>query len=454
MSSTDTVDVPSYYANFSADRDSRVDYEHGLADGEMGRPHPSADDLNQYELLLVHQGIGDISQYRNQLNFEARSIEIRLADSRFTSQSHLEGKKVALGGDVDRSRQKLEIRVGPNSPAARKLDDDFRDSELRYTNLEEQLERQPRLFFHKNLFWGVTPYVLIVLLLALIEVPINKGVFGKIIGESVLSPELFSVSAAFLFGLFIIILAHFIGMLYLQCKYKSFIRWSVLIALSLFVVITLYLMALIRTDNDFIAAVGPNEQTQIKLADADDVEFQGTYELPEVKLFRDLDGLGWFFLALNVGMVIIGAGFSFKRHDEHPDFERYYRKMNAAMEAKKELDDTYSQEKNLIDAVQHRRLNEITAKIAKLGQEGEELKTRKEEISRRLANTTDKVVNVIVIRVMAYQQGNNHGRGNNPSPEYFGQKSSDLVNSKIRNAFKESDAGEGVRSCAGEGVRS
>ena len=166
-------------------------------------------------------------------------------------------------------------------------------------------------------------YYLMMLLLALAEVPVNRAAFELTFREE----PIFSLMLAAAVGLILIFLAHVIGLMLRQWPNRPTLGQIVsrVVAMALLIGIAgtgVYFMAKMR-------------QAFIRLTSAETDGFAerlqealrggGTQGTVSIMADLPLTTSDWTFIALNLLIFVFGVVASFLRHDPHPDYARAVR---------------------------------------------------------------------------------------------------------------------------------
>jgi len=394
------------YATYSGG-DRREDERTGAKHGRSSIPS-SEEERHPYREELVTRANRDLAAFNAALDdveSELAADEERLALERDDFYIH---RRDEVRDEYDSSIASAERLLGPNSAlhsGARKLSN---DAQLRFSRLESELGRPVRV----RLRWT---FPVIMLAVALLEVPVNRFAFEYFFGES----AVLSLALAVGLGFALAFVAHIVG----SClkfstafkRLKERIGYYVQAGLCLIIIGPLfYFLALIR--EKYVQFM---EQTSVGFGEM--LRQEGALEAASKLLDTEMTTAGWTLLLLNIVLFGIGVAASFIRHDPHPDYEGVARKSEKLQKKYEEIRIRYEakideltkerDEKLALLARQHERISNALGEIDKA----------REIIANYRERAGQQAVLYVRQRVQVYELANRQGRAGGAIPRVFGK---------------------------------
>ena len=246
-------------------------------------------------------------------------------------------------------------------------------------------------------------YLPIMILLALVEVPVNRLAFELFFQEQ---PAV-SLALAFVVGAVLVFFAHMVGTLVRRMETPSRVAQQVKrsCGIALFIGLTGVLMYLLAGMRQLYVRLLESEQGSSLSA-----MVQGLTEGGAVRTITNVAGeqlgtAGWTLLVLNVVIFVFGATAAFLRHDPHPDYEAAWRQQERARWRLTRLRSRYER----VAGAKSRAFDEQLASLDQLLRETEgkhdELVARERQVEPFLQETVARVANTVRNRSMAFLEG-------------------------------------------------
>ncbi|CUW38466.1 membrane protein of unknown function [Magnetospirillum sp. XM-1] len=449
MAAIDFSEGLSYYWSFAAPCDSHIDTVKGEEEGRNELPPTSQESLGSYELMIVHQAIQAISEYRARLSNRLSTVDGLHADLGERRNKQYDAERQRLSKQYDLDKDELERRIGPTSVLGVQQFRACHDVDMSLENLRSELGgREPLIRLVYPRWRWLTPYLLLLALLSLTELVINKGVFEDIFRAG----AIFGYGGAGVMGLAVVFFGHLIGLFVRQCRVRRrpperLRTWVGIPLILLLVTFSLYELSVIRqsylttsrTANPLVSSLssamnevasgrGPlgSALRQVPLAGGA-AQLGAAVLAPQnernsFEAFQPLGAQGLLLLLLNLSVFLGGGLLSYIRHDPHPDYEPLLDKVNRCRRriarrqerfdlAMRELDENY------------RRINDnLTRRADELARDLAEQKVNINGAEFRLDIEMENVAAVVAQRIHAYQRANTLAR-KTPAPLYFGESS-------------------------------
>ncbi len=437
MPAYNLLSVMKFYNTFAAPRDTRADYEQGARDGERNLPRHDQAGLSPYELEIVCQAQGDLAKFSGTVANECGAAQSLTARQKLMRLEQYESERRDIASHHDQDVDALSYRSGPTSRRAQDEDMAAFEAAQTYDALfRQEDEREPSIHFATPAtLWGMlSPYTLLLLILATAELAINETVFA----EALSLRAALAWGVATLFGISVIYFAHTVGLFIRRRdpgrtrngkkRFRIVVPLIILVMLALF-----YEMSVIRqylfVSNDANQAVanglgilGASDKVAGEAGKAAEGVAKALMEDP----FQPLHVKALTLFMVNVIVFSVGALISYFRHDPHPDYEKLMRNRDAA-QAKVDLRQReYDDELARLDEGFRRRHTNLTARSDQLQRVIEHEQLHLAGLEKRQSIEANKVIDVATQRILAYQAGNSHSRRESP-PAYFGETTMRLV---------------------------
>ncbi len=246
-------------------------------------------------------------------------------------------------------------------------------------------------------------YLPVMLLLALVEVPVNRLAFELFFQEQ---PAV-SLALAFVVGTVLVFFAHMVGTLVRRMDQPARLSLQVKrgVGIALFVGLTGVLMYLLAGMRQLYVRLLESEQGSSLSAMVQGLTGGGAAQTIAKVANEQLGTAGWTLLVLNVVIFVFGATAAFLRHDPHPDYEAAWRQQERSRRRMTRLRGRYDRvsgaKSRIFDeqlASLDQLLRETEAKHDALAAEVGQVEPFQKETLARMANTVRN-------RSMAFLEG-------------------------------------------------
>ncbi|MBV8914702.1 MAG: hypothetical protein JOZ05_16880 [Acetobacteraceae bacterium] len=246
-------------------------------------------------------------------------------------------------------------------------------------------------------------YLPLMVLLALVEVPVNRLAFELFFQEQ----PIISLALAAVVGAVLIFFAHMIGTLVRRMEHQPRPVQQVKrgLAILLFATLTGVMMYLLAGMRQLYVRLLESEQSSNLSAIIQGLTSGGTASAIRNVASEQLGTAGWTLLILNLVLFVFGATAAFVRHDPHPDYEAAWRSQERARGRLTRLRTRY-------DRVAGAKSREFDAQLAALDQlmretaaKHDELLVREAAIEPFLLSTTGRIANTVRNRSLAFLEG-------------------------------------------------
>jgi hypothetical protein len=167
----------------------------------------------------------------------------------------------------------------------------------------------------------------------------------------------------------------------------------------------------------FVQSVLPAERTIVERTQQDLLR-----ETREAREREKIDYPKWGMLILNIAVFFVGTALSIVRHDPHPDYETLLQDRERADKALEDFKASYIDRRGELHLHYEKRLNDVETWSDVAEREIKKLEEKIENLAAQAGDDFDVVLNVVRLRILAYQDGNHEGR-KSPDPLYFGAES-------------------------------
>lgn len=437
----------AFFKNFNK-RDARLDRQRGEEDGHREMPRTDSTHFSPHESARIAEARTALNEYMLRMRAEVDKIDLRIREFVSLRDQDYSSRKEALYGEKQIQLQQVNALHGTNSHRFSELIRQRDEAKRAYREKEHEAGRAPNLRMHEPIFdrrylsW-LSAYVLVLLFLAVLEVPVNQ-----------LAVQLaFEFSAwlshviAFLIGVTFILQAHFLGIQLLRAVAAE--GWRKLghvlacaVTLVLMVVMILVLFQMRGEVSDTIAA----QSSIINLPDLDTsdvgqpVDQAGNFFSQLVNnllaTLRGDPGAGSFaqvgLLLLNGLVLLIGTVLSCIRHDTNPDLEQAYMRRRETERAVDYYLRDFGQKTADVEAILSRRIASAERIADQVDQDILNLEEERLQLKRQIENDIRTVLNVLAEQIAAYQESNARIR-RSPDPAYFGAYGLKLLSEEVLN---------------------
>ncbi|MBF0334542.1 MAG: MAPEG family protein, partial [Alphaproteobacteria bacterium] len=427
MEASIASEVLTRYQKFS-ERDLQGDYVAGVMDGEREYPPSNQLSFSQYEEGRIAEARTTLNRYMRRLRETVDEIDRRIAQRISEGEAGYNSNKGSIASQKAYELESLRRLKGPASPRWMALEHAKASAERDFEQAKWALGRQPRMSMHLPLmrfahapFDRISIYTLLLLLLALLEVPINQRAIELTFRFSPLT----SLLVAAFVGLGFVILAHFLGIAFLRMlhsrngkRWRAFAFAITLLAMAGLIIVTLYFM------RGELASVTSGAFRIENLLDTG-VAVNVTVEPPPSSLLAKLMALlPWTetggknaqayaqfgLLLLNSMVFFIGTILSYVRHDPDSEFESAWRRGFDATRAFEAYEEAYTTELTGMTRNFDARIAEEERRADRIRDEVSLLEQERERMKQQMANDIRLVMDVPAQQINAYQRGNEQVR--------------------------------------------
>ncbi|MGB0681523.1 MAG: hypothetical protein ACPGOV_02395 [Magnetovibrionaceae bacterium] len=459
MRSSVAKETLSAFLHFS-EKDTKSDEDRGTEDGSREYPASGELDFSSHEKLRISQAQSALNRYARRLREEQDVIDDEVKSRTLERDHHSRTQKAAYVSKKQAELDNLKSTIGYASPKYKELKTRYEGFKREYQHREFIAGRAVEVALANPLFWVVTPYILILSVLTVLEVPINRLAIQSAFDFGGIE----SLFISFFVGLVFVLMAHFTGLLIRRSVGKKIAkeggkagRWATITVIL--VAAALLMIVLFNMRGQVAETLAANQQGitlealgniggsplpdggPIDLGAEGGVSPQGQAgSAAETALTTGFfDALGFLFtgsanpteadiryaqfgmLLLNLMVFALGSILSFFRHDPDPGLER------AAMDkesAERKLNKFVSKYENTFAGVEKEfteQINLIENSAARIDEEIETLKEERQQLDDQSLNDMRLVVTALEEQIAAYQRGNQNAR-RTKAPPYFGVK--------------------------------
>ncbi len=465
----------NFYTSFS-ERDALQDREQGSEDGQQNYPPADSQSFSAHETYRISEARTAINKYVGRIRVELDKLDTKIRSLRSKRDEEYKSRKASLQNEKARELTLLNTTQGLEPEEYKNLISQQDSSVEAYRIEKNRAKRDAKIRLADQLTdvgWLVwlTPYIGLLGLLAILEVPINN-LAVELAFEFV--PPL-SYIIAFLVGLTFVLMAHFAGIQILRfidakgaLKFLHAILFLGLFLLASFMVLILFEMRgqvsnllegggqlnLLQDSNlgtsgassplDITGrilgedATAPAEAPLSQEA-ATPPANQDTWDVISAffgKLFSDpmraVFGIGSDqqgsearfaqvgLLLLNALILLIGTVLSVMRHDRNADLELTFMRQKRAENQINRFVRAYRRGEAKLNKDFGEKIAEVERQADEINQDMLSLNEQREQLKGQMQNEMGYVLNTLMVQLSAYQQGNMQVR-RTPAPVYFGR---------------------------------
>jgi phage host-nuclease inhibitor protein Gam len=440
MENSIAAETLAFFQNFSA-RDSRIDRLRGEKDGERNYPPRDATTFSTYEQTRIAEARSAVTQYTRRMRQTVDRLDNQIREKTLLRDEDYGSQKRSLNDELASKLKQLGALSGLESQEHAEHNRELEDRVQTQRKIIHRLGRNPKLtmhepfFNHRLLTFISQPYVAALILLAMLETPINSFAVELAIGF--LPP--ISLIVAFLIGVVFVLIAHFIGIhmrrLTSGTLLAGFWRGLVMVLALMLGIFMIYVLFAMRGEVTELITPGGLTNLDI-LGDAPappapevGISILSVLEEPLRKYFN-ISGAGILsdetkfaqlgLLMLNTLVLIIGTVLSFVRHDPDSDMEAATMALLAARrQVNRFLRAFRVAQAREIESF-GRRITELQREADQLNNEVEHLEGEREQFFAQMDNDVGQIFSVLAEQITAYQDGNRNTR-NADDPAYFGK---------------------------------
>ena len=327
----------------------------------------------------------------------ARDLRRQIDDLARERDDHIAQRMTDLREERQRVLHGLDISSGPLSAKFVRAGLAGEEAEKAHRAVRAEVNGRP---LRRSL---VGFYLPVMVLLALVEIPVNRLAFELFFQEQ---PAV-SLALAFVVGAVLVFFAHMVGTLVRRMETPSRMTQQVRrgVGIALFVGLTGVLMYLLAGMRQLYVRLLESEQGSSLSAMVQGLTGGGAIQTMANVAGEQLGTAGWTLLVLNVVIFVFGATAAFLRHDPHPDYEAAWRQQERARRRMTRLRGRYDR----VAGTKGRVFDEQLASLDQLLRETEgkhdELVARERQVQPFLQETTARMANTVRNRSMAFLEG-------------------------------------------------
>lgn len=375
----------TYYETFN-DKDLDPFRRRGKADGGLclpdpvpvppGASGPPLDVLGPTEEEYVSRARADISEFMREVHAHRASYEAD-RDSKYQFVESFRSKREILTNEFNGRIEALRREKGDASPVYLQAKQAFDEANDHFRNLAANLSR-PLSSFLSNY-----SYIFVLVILSLIEAPVNQPAVGMVFRESWLMSLLLAGSI----GAILMFLAHVMGRLVRQARYSianglgTWLPNLLLFLLCLGVVLpTIWYLYLLRLDYFRLMSVHGSEDS------------------------------GILFLLFNLAVFLVGLAVAYFHHDPNPEFQsaaEHTRKTRKIFHKHQRAHETARQE---LQALYDNRLVSMAREVDRLEGDVEVIIKGLANLERQKHGFVNRVLEVLSLQLSTYQAANVQAR--------------------------------------------
>ena len=423
----------AYYQNFSS-RDARLDRQRGAEDGYRELPAVEDTDFSPHEAYRIAEARTALNEYIRRMRTEIDKIDLRIREFVSLRDDDYSSRKSSLYVEKQSRLQRVNDLVGKGSHRYTELVRQRDEANRTYREREHEFGRAPSLRMHEPIidrpwFSWLSIYILVLLFLALLEVPVNQ----LAVQLSFEFSAWISYIIAFLIGVTFILQAHFLGVQMLRFIAVSGWRklWHlVLILLTLLLMATMILVlfqmrgevtATVAAQSAIIQVPGATPPPEIAQVGASNF-FSNLFGNLSNALFGDPTESNFAqvgLLLLNGLVLLIGTVLSCLRHDREPELEQAYLKKRQTERAVDYYMRDFNRDASDIENEMSKRISSAERLADQIDQDIQKLEEERMQLKRQIENDIRTVLNILSQQLTAYQESNAQSR-KSQRPVYFG----------------------------------
>ena len=415
--------IQPYESYKSADK--KGDSYKGKTHGRKGVPGGDEDGHPYYDELKA-KGRMDLTSFDHEM--EQLRTEMQAAENRwFEEQGELVGEKREQVGDQFNTKvDALERELGPNASrhaAARKRAERAEEERQR---IESELGRGLQTKIERI-------YPVVFLMVALLEVPINRYAFEYFFEETAILALGLALGFGFAFAAF----AHWTGALLKHASGEK--NWK---NRTGYYAATAGILGLTSTAIYFLALMRERyiqfqERSARGLGEL--LAEDGIRETAVELLSTELTEAGQTLLLMNLIVFVVGAFCAHQRHDPDPHYEGASKKAQKEQRKYTRFRNRYDKRRGVLTAERDRELERLKQQEERVGANLTEIEKAQSAMRDRRHRAVKSIAIHIHLRLQAYELANRLARDGNYAPRTFGRFNED----KIRTEIASADTGSG-----------
>ena len=354
--------------------------------------------LDDFEDGLLGRAKSSMLTLQTELTTHGNDLSRQIDDLNRDLTDHIGQQMNELREEKQRALQALEKAFGPSSASFDRARHRSETTERELRTIRADINGRP---LRRSLVWL---YVPVMILLALVEIPVNRLAFELFFQEQ----PAFSLVLAGAIGSVLIFFADRIGTLLRRTEQEranrgpQVKRWLGIVIFGILAAVVMFLLAKMR---QLFVNLLESEQSSNLSALVQRLTEGGAAKTIANVANQDLGTAGWTLLALNVVLFVFGITAAFVRHDPHPDYEQVWRANERAQRTLTRLKARYEREL-------HAKTAHFDARMATLDQLMRETQIKIDDLVRRcdsigpfFEQTRRRIANSVRNRSLAFQEG-------------------------------------------------
>ena len=398
-----------------------------MGDSYKGKTHgrggvPGGDeDAHPYHDELVAKGRMDLTSFDHEL--EQLRTEMQVAEARWIGEQ---------GGLVGEKREQVADRFGTKVDA---LEQELGPNSSRHAEARQWAERteEERQRIESDLGRGLQTkieriYPVVFLMVALLEVPINRYAFEYFFEETAILALGLALGFGFAFAAF----AHWTGTLLKHASGEKSWKnrtgnYAAAAGILSLTGTAIYFLALMRE-----RYIQFQEQSARGLGEL--LAEDGLRETAAELLSTELTEAGWTLLLMNLIVFVAGAFCAYQRHDPHPHYEGASKKAQKAERKYTRIRSRYEKKLGVLTADRDGELERLKQQAERVGANLTEIEKAKNAMRDRREQAVKAIAVQIHRRLQTYELANRLARDGNYAPRTFGRYDEERIRTEIASA--------------------
>lgn len=403
------------YNRYNA-RSARHDERRGQADARRGMP-PSTGLEYAFRDEIIAEARRHFSDYKAAWQSHVGDLTERI--ERFKTERDDYTKKTQLEDQKQLALDEIDQQFGSNSIHYRKRNEDVEKGAEKVRHIRAAVQRPPQIWLSHM------TYLPILLLLALLEVPINRFAFEFFFQEIPILSLLIALGT----GILLIGMSHLIGKWLKQVTSHDTLLATIFYSFGIAILVTLslmfiYLIARIRQAYIMLLETEQSQSIENLLSGSNLIDVaKDVFSVP-------LDAAGYGLLLLNFAIVFIGVALSFVRHDPHPGYEPAERQLSRSQKKLRALESKYERKRQKVGKRYDEQILYHDRAVETIEREIEVLGRGVQTAKERIDQNVDRLCKTLRSRLLNYQRGN-ATRDDGKIPECFESATEDDVRKRF-----------------------
>lgn len=326
----------------------------------------------------------------------ARDLRRQIDDLARERDDHIAQRMTDLREERQRVLQGIDLARGPQSARYVRAGLAGEEAEKAHRAVRAEVNGRP---LRRSL---VGFYLPVMILLALVEVPVNRLAFELFFQEQ---PAV-SLALAFVVGAVLVFFAHMVGTLVRRMDAPARMAQQVKrgVGIALFAGLTGVLMYLLAGMRQLYVRLLENEQGSLSSM-VQGLTGGGAAQTIAKVANEQLGTAGWTLLVLNVVIFVFGATAAFLRHDPHPDYEAAWRQQERARWRMTRLRGRYDKLAGAKGRVFDEQLNSLDQLLRETEAKHDALVAEERQVEPFHKETIARMANTVRNRSMAFLEG-------------------------------------------------